>query len=131
MVNPYHMVVWMDHREARIFALDGDMHFTRIENPSSDERLHHLAGTVGSGHRHEDARYLRDVANALESAHEIVIAGPAHAKIELMDWMKLHAPQTAAKVLGVETLDHPTHGEIVSFAKRYFHAKDRMTPQLP
>jgi hypothetical protein len=48
-----------------------------------------------------------------------------------MDWIKRHAPQTAARVLGVETLDHPTDGEIRAFAKRYFHAKDRMTPQRP
>jgi hypothetical protein len=48
-----------------------------------------------------------------------------------MAWMREHAPETAAKVLGVETLDHPTHGEIVAFARHYFHAKDRMTPQLP
>jgi stalled ribosome rescue protein Dom34 len=131
MSNPYHAIVWMDHKEAKIFALDGDLHYVRVDNPSHDERIHHHAGSIGSGHRHENTEYLRNVATALAAAHEIVVTGPAQAKIELMDWIKRHAPQIAAKVLGVETLDHPTHGEILAFAKRYFHAKDRMTPQLP
>jgi stalled ribosome rescue protein Dom34 len=111
--------------------LDGDVHYVRVDNPSHDARLHHHAGSVGPGHRHEDVEYLRNVATALSAAHEIVVTGPAQAKAELMEWMRRHAPQTAAKVLGVETLDHPTNGEIVAFAKRYFRARDRMTPQLP
>ena len=131
MTNPYHTIVWMDHREAKIFSLDRDVHFARVANPSRDERLHHHAGSVGSGHRHEDAQYFRDVANSLASAHEIVVTGPAQAKVDFIDWVKRHAPQTAKKILGVETLDHPTHGELVAFARRYFRAKDRMTPQLP
>jgi hypothetical protein len=66
----------------------------------------------------------------MASAQEIVVTGPAQAKTELMVWLRRHAPATSARVLGVETLDHPTHGEIVAFARRYFRAKDRMTPQL-
>ena len=130
MTNPYHVVVWMDHKEAKILALDGNTHFARIENPSRDERLHHRAGSVGVGHRHENAQYLRQVADAIASAHEIVVTGPALAKVEFVDWMTRHAPQTASRVLGVETLDHPTNGELMAFAKRFFRAKDRMRTQL-
>jgi stalled ribosome rescue protein Dom34 len=125
------MIVWMDHREAKIFALDGDVHYSRVENPSHDERIHHRAGALGPGHRQENVHYLKAVADALTPANEIVITGPAKAKTDLVDWIAKHAPQTAGKILGVETLDHPTHGEIVAFARQYFRAKNRMLPQLP
>jgi hypothetical protein len=32
----------------------------------------------------------------------------------------------ASKIVGVETTDHPTGGEIVDHARRYFTASDRM-----
>ena len=131
MTNPFHAILWIDHKEAKIFNLDGEIHFVRVENPAGDLHLHHRAGEIGSGHQHEDVAYLKGVTEALTSAHEIVVTGPAQAKVELMHWMKENMPQVAAKVLGVETLDHPTNGELVAFAKHYFHAKDRMTPQLP
>jgi len=131
MSDPYHAIVWMDHREAKIFALDGDVQYVRVENPSGDARVHHRAGAIGSGHHRENAEYLRSVANAVAASQEIVVTGPAQAKTELVDWLKLHAPQTAKRIVGIETLDHPTHGEIVAFARRYFRAIDRMTPQIP
>jgi hypothetical protein len=80
MSNPYHAIVWMDHREAKIFVLDGGAHPVRVGNPSHDERIHHHAGTTGPGHGHENAEYLRNVAAALATAHEIVVTGPAQAK---------------------------------------------------
>ena len=30
------------------------------------------------------------------------------------------------KVIGVETVDHPSDGQLVAFARKYFVAKDRM-----
>ena len=131
MTNPYHVAVWIDHKEAKIFSVGSDVHFKRVQNPSVDERVHHHAGSVGPGHQHEDAQYLRAVADALASAHEIVIFGPAQAKHELVEWINRHAPSIGDKVIGVETLDRATDGELVAFAKQYFRAKDRLTPQLP
>ena len=128
---PVHAIVWIDHREAKIFGFDDEISYRRLENGEGDEPIHHKAGEVGPGHIRENTQYLRAVSDALGSANEIVIAGPAQAKTELMHWMSAHAPETALRVLGVEALDHPTHGEIVAFARHYFRAKDRMTPQLP
>jgi hypothetical protein len=33
------------------------------------------------------------------------------------------------RISGVETLDHPTDGALVAFARRYFKADDRMRSQ--
>jgi hypothetical protein len=32
--------------------------------------------------------------------------------------------------MGVETVDHPTKGEILALARKFFEAKDLTTPQL-
>jgi hypothetical protein len=31
----------------------------------------------------------------------------------------------------VETVDHPSDGQLVAFARKYFKAADRMLPQQP
>jgi hypothetical protein len=40
--------------------------------------------------------------------------------------MKDHAAVAAAKVVGIESADHPTSGQIIASARRYFRAADRM-----
>jgi hypothetical protein len=32
-------------------------------------------------------------------------------------------------IVGVETVDHPSDGQLVAYARRYFKAEDRMLPQ--
>ena len=41
--------------------------------------------------------------------------------------LNIENPQsTAEKVVGVETVDHPSDGQLVAYARKYFVAKDRM-----
>ena len=56
--------------------------------------------------------------------------GPANAKFELYKYLQAKHPQTAEKVVGIETVDHPTNGELVNYAKAYFMKADRMLPQI-
>jgi hypothetical protein len=37
-----------------------------------------------------------------------------------------HAHALEPKIVGVETVDHPTDGQIVAYAKTYFLAADRL-----
>jgi hypothetical protein len=37
-----------------------------------------------------------------------------------------HDHALEAKVVGIETVDHPSDGQIVAFAKKYFKRADRM-----
>jgi hypothetical protein len=38
-------------------------------------------------------------------------------------------PELARKVSAVEPLDHPTDGELLALARKFFKADDRMHPQ--
>jgi hypothetical protein len=35
------------------------------------------------------------------------------------------------KILGIETLDHPTDGQLVAYVRHYFYAKDKMLGLVP
>ena len=43
-----------------------------------------------------------------------------------MHYLKAHRADVAKKVAGVETVDHPSEGELLKFARKYFTAADRM-----
>lgn len=129
MPHHFHAVVWIDHREAQIFDFDRDDSNRQTIKSHEPRHIHHKSGSIGAGHVHESEAYLKAVANALDESHEILIAGPSGAKTELMSYLARHAPSTAQRVCGVETLDHPTDSEIVAFARKHFTGIDRMTSQ--
>jgi hypothetical protein len=127
-----HAVAWIDHHEAHIihFSLESDAE-TTVKPHTPHRHLHHKSGVVGSGHDKPDAAYLAGVGNALADASEILVVGPANAKLELMHYLKAHQPAVAAKVMGVETVDHPSEGELLKFAHKFFAAADRMRGNSP
>jgi stalled ribosome rescue protein Dom34 len=127
MIHFAHAVVWLDHRTAHLFSFNretSDSALVRHQDPA--HRIHHRAGTMGSGHAHEDAAYFREIAEALRPAREILIAGPGVVKNAFKKYLDGFIPSVAEKVVGVETMDHPSDGEIIAFARKYFERADRM-----
>jgi hypothetical protein len=52
----YHAVIWIDHREARVFHFnptDVDKLILHPDNPT--RHIHHKANSIGSGHASADA----------------------------------------------------------------------------
>lgn len=43
-----------------------------------------------------------------------------------MSHYQVHDVALVSKVVGVETVDHPSEGQLVAYAHKYFHARDRM-----
>ena len=124
----YHAVVWIDHREARVFhfnATEVDGLVLHPENPT--KHLHHKANCIGSGHALEDHDFLRRVADAIADAGIILITGPANAKTELVKHIQRHSPGLASRIAAVETVDHPSDRQLVDHARRYFRA-DHQAP---
>jgi hypothetical protein len=57
--------------------------------------------------------------------------GAAHqSRRELVKHIERHAPALGAKIIGVETIDHPTDGELVAHARRYFKNDHQMEPRV-
>ena len=76
-----------------------------------------------------DEDFLDAVAKSIADAGEVLIAGPASAKTELIKHIHHHDPKLMNLIVGVETVDHPTDAQLVSYARRYFDAKDQTTAQ--
>ncbi len=124
----FHVAVWIDHHEARIFhvAREG---FDESTVKSPHVHIHrHPKGPQGDNREHPaDAEHFhRDVVKALEGSGEILILGPSTAKLELIRYVHKHAHALEPKIVGVETVDHPTDPQIAAYARRYFLAADRM-----
>ena len=130
MTKPhYHAVIWIDHREARVFhfnSTDVERLVLQPEHPA--KHIHHRANSIGSGHASPDHDYLHAVAEAVADAGAVLITGPGNAKIELADHIRRHDPATAKVIAGIETVDHPSDPQLVAHAKAYLKATDRMQP---
>jgi hypothetical protein len=128
----YHAAVWIDHTEARVFSLNRDSANEWWVKPhDSHVHVHHKAGKGDSGHAKPDQTYLHSVGEAIKDAGEILITGPGTARIELMHHLEKHDPQIAKKVVGVEPLDHPSDGELLAFARKFFKSADNLRPDSP
>jgi hypothetical protein len=130
MTTKNHAVVWIDHREARIFHFDRETMDTLVIHPANPTKhLHHKAHEIGSGNAAEDQNYYHSVAEALGDAEAILITGPADAKTELVKHIQAHDPKLADKIKGVETVDHPTDNQIVAYARKTFKDDHQVLPR--
>ena len=130
MSNHFHAIVWIDHHEARIFHFnqaDVDRLILKPDHPT--RHIHHKANSIGSGHASEDHAFLQHVAEAVTDAGAVLITGPANAKTELVKHIERHSPALHTKIVGVEALDHPTDGELVAHARKYFEADHQLPPR--
>jgi hypothetical protein len=123
----HHVIVWIDHSEARVFGIgreDADRQVIRTH--SHQRHLHHKANSGDSGHAPIDKEFFERVAQSLLAAGALLIVGPASARTELTTFLKAHHPQLAGKISAVEALDHPTDGELIRMARKFFRADDLM-----
>lgn len=126
----FHAVVWIDHRQARVFHFNPDDAARVVIHPDEPNRhLHHKSGSIGAGHAAADKAFLHAVSEAVADAGEVLVVGPGSSKAELITYAMQHVPAVAERIVGIETVDHPSDGQIVAFARRYFHAADKMRPQ--
>jgi stalled ribosome rescue protein Dom34 len=129
-MSHFHAVVWLDHRQAHVMHISPDDVEKSVVHPAQPHlNLHHKSGEIGSGRQPEDQAYYHAIVEALAGAHEILVVGPAQAKLQLIRHIHHHDPAMADKIVGVETVDHPTDGQLVAHARSYFVAKDRMLSQ--
>jgi stalled ribosome rescue protein Dom34 len=122
----HHAVLWIDQHEAKIFHFDAEsFDASTIESPHHHVRKHPQV-TAERNHPADAQHYYHEVAQALEDVAEILVVGPSTAKLEFIKHVHKHDHGLEPKIVGVETVDHPTDGQLVAYARRYFRAADRM-----
>jgi stalled ribosome rescue protein Dom34 len=130
MTEHNHSVVWIDHREARVFHFSADETDRLVVRPDDPHvHIHHKANTIGSGHAPEEKAFLQAVAEAIGASKAILITGPGVAKTALVKHISRHIPALLEHIAAVETVDHPADKVLVAHARAYFKAADLMTAQ--
>jgi hypothetical protein len=70
--------------------------------------------------------FRNERGEAVSHAANILITVSAGTKKELATYVCTDQPAVAAKIVGVEPLHHPSDGELLAFARRFFAPDDRM-----
>jgi hypothetical protein len=131
MSTHYHAVVWIDHKLAKVVLFNADSSESLLVHSSDPQlHLHHKANSNDSGHAAVDRRFLEHVSAAIAKSGAILIVGPASAKTELHTYLKQSHPLIAARISAVESIDHPTDGQLLAHARHFFKADDRMRAQI-
>lgn len=111
-------VIWIDAETASVFHFSDDkMERKKLKVTHKDHHTHardHLDQERGESHLFQDA------AAELSSSDRALIIGPGIAKIHFESYLKEKRPFIARKIAGVETVDHPTDGQIAAMAKKHF-----------
>ncbi len=125
MMSHFHAVAWLDHSDAHV------LHFSRDDVEAS--HLHaqhshrHLHNRRAPHERHPaPVEFFDEIVHALEGAQEILVCGPGTAKTEFTRHVEHHHQALKARIFGVETVDHPSDGQLLQHARKYFKAADRM-----
>ncbi|MBL8670428.1 MAG: translational machinery protein [Alphaproteobacteria bacterium] len=132
----FHAVVWLDHREAHVMHFNKEeFELERIRQHGSShylqhaKHLHHKSGTRTGNKAPENQAYYHEIVEALGDAQEWLIVGPGAAKLSLLKHIHRHHADHVDRVVGVETVNHPTDRQLLAHARSYFESADRMRPQ--
>jgi hypothetical protein len=116
-----HIVVWIDHHEARVFDVEGKtFDESTLHAPTHHVHRHPKGGTAEHNHPDDVHHFFAAVSKALEGGEEILIVGPSTAKLQLISYAHEHDPALRRRIVGVETVDHPTDRQIAAYARKYF-----------
>ncbi len=120
------VAIWIDHKQARVFRIATDASDeTTILAPLNSIHHKHPKGPEGVKEHPEDAkRFFHDVDRSVQGAQEILLVGPSTAKFEFLRYLHLHDPVIERGIVGVETVDHPSDGQLIAYAREYFRASN-------
>lgn len=130
-MSHFHALVWLDHKEAHVMHIsEDDVEKSIVQPTNAHVHVHSRRGTLGDGRQAPDQDYFHAVVEALKGAHEVLVVGPADAKLQFIKHIHAHDHAMVDKIIGVESSDHPSDGQLVAYARKYFVAKDRMLSQI-
>jgi stalled ribosome rescue protein Dom34 len=118
-----HAVVWIDQKEARVFEVDADKVEQSIHH-SPGPHIHRHANERDlrvRNHPDDEKRYFHEVAQALQDRGQVLLVGPAMTKLHFLRYVQQHDHALEARIVGIESADHPTDAQLVAHLRQYFH----------
>ena len=122
-----HVAVWLDHKGARIVHLepDGSEKMISLTSRSPDRENQAAADETAKEPPDDAKRFFDEVARSVDDSDKLLLVGPASTKLEFMHYLHAHERALEPKVIAVETIEHPTDAQLVSYAKTYFAKSHR------
>jgi hypothetical protein len=121
VITDYRAVMWIDDREARIIYFDADDADEKAVHPTRPPRhLYNKPESTAEARERAGAVYYRTAADALGEVKEFLVTGPSSAKNKFVTWLRDHAPLTANRLCGVESLPAVTDQQLVAAGRRFF-----------
>ena len=118
------MAVWIDQNEAKVFHVDAAT-FDESTVRSPNHHVHrHPKDEETRTHNHPDDehRFFHEVAHSLAGADSVLVVGPSVTKLRLLRYVAKHDPALEARIVGLETVDHPSDRQLVAHVRQYFHS---------
>jgi stalled ribosome rescue protein Dom34 len=115
--------IWIDHDEARVFHVEG----ATFDKETVQAAHHHVhrhpksQETKTRNHPADEGRFFDEALAFVKGSERILILGPSVTKLHFLRYAQKHAPAVAACVVGLETADHPTDGQLLAHVRHYFH----------
>ncbi len=113
------LAIWVDREHAKLFRYSSEnltqTHFTANTAPNHHEgQLDHLK---------KEVKFFKEFTPSLLGATEILILGPGVAKHHFRTFLTEHHPDLARKIVGCETIGHPSEAQIIEHARQFFSAE--------
>jgi hypothetical protein len=119
-------VVWIDQKEARIFEIDGNAVGQSIVN-APGPHIHRHANEQDvrvRNHPDDEPRFFHEVAGALAGDDQVLVVGPSKTKLHFLRYVQNHEHGLEPRIVGIETADHPTDGQLLAHLRHYFRESD-------
>ena len=111
--------IWIDRDHAKLFEISPEkMERKTIQAKHTD---HHTHQPDALDHKNQDWHFFKEVTTYLSSADRVLILGPGVAKHHFRSYIVEHNPALAKRLVGCETVDHPTDNQIAAFALKFFN----------
>jgi stalled ribosome rescue protein Dom34 len=113
-------VVWLDHTKAQV------IHFDKDASESDALKTHsthpHPKQNHADTHANEDdnTAFYNDIAAVLKDVPQIMVVGPAQEKNAFVKYLAVKFPAISGNIGAVETVDHPSDGQLLAHARRHF-----------
>lgn len=121
-------IIFLDHQGARVRFLDGEdlksVTAAHVDLGELHDRFRmrdkSLAGRYGKAHP-DDTPLFAALAQVVRRCGKVLVVGPGCAKNEFVKYLARNNNDALQEhVIGIETVDHPTDGQLVAMAKEAF-----------
>lgn len=116
----FHAVLLIDHHQAQLLQFDAE----HVQSQKIKTHTHHTR-QHGSQVRTEH-EFFGEICDALAGIQEVLVTGGHTAQADFKHYVDKHRAPLAAQIVGYETVNQPTEGQLVAMARQYFVKYDRM-----